>query len=84
MEERVTHNNLFFILFSELDHLFCHELSSYGYPQFLNWEDVLNVDKGYVKDDAITVEVIVTDFIIWITENSFLNILFELVTLFFH
>ncbi|XP_043471723.1 ubiquitin carboxyl-terminal hydrolase 7-like isoform X2 [Leptopilina heterotoma] len=28
-----------------------------GFRQFLKWEEVLNPDKGYIKDDSVTVEV---------------------------
>ncbi|XP_031628616.1 E3 ubiquitin-protein ligase BRE1-like [Contarinia nasturtii] len=29
----------------------------YGFPNFIKWNDLLNVEKGYVKDDAITLEI---------------------------
>lgn len=34
--------------------------NDWGFSHFMSWGDVLDPEKGYVKDDAITLEVHVT------------------------
>ncbi|XP_043483984.1 ubiquitin carboxyl-terminal hydrolase 7-like isoform X2 [Leptopilina heterotoma] len=41
----------------EVNHLFNNKENDWGFRQFLKWEELLNPDKGYIKDDSITVEV---------------------------
>ncbi|XP_071653481.1 speckle-type POZ protein-like [Temnothorax longispinosus] len=37
-------------------HLFNIEKDSWGFPNFMTWEDVLDPDRGFIKDDSITLE----------------------------
>lgn len=46
----------FVILFSEIQHLFYCKENDWGFSHFLAWNDVLEPDKGYIKDDSITLE----------------------------
>ncbi|CAH2000333.1 unnamed protein product [Acanthoscelides obtectus] len=40
-------------------HLFCLKEYNWGYTEFKTWNDVLNPEKGYIKDDIITLEAVV-------------------------
>ena len=42
---------------SEIQHLFYSKENDWGFSHFLSWNDVLDPEKGYIKDDAITLEV---------------------------
>lgn len=34
--------------------------NNWGFPSFMEWGDILNVDKGYVKADRVVVEARIT------------------------
>lgn len=40
--------------------LFNSKENDWGFSHFMAWNDVLDPEKGYIKDDAITLEVHVT------------------------
>mgnify|MGYP002716508883 CR=1 FL=1 len=46
---------LFF--FPEISHLFYCKENDWGFSHFLAWQDVLEPEKGYIKDDTIILEV---------------------------
>ncbi|XP_063543803.1 uncharacterized protein LOC134752142 [Cydia strobilella] len=46
--------------FMKMEVLFCSKKNGWGFPDFMKWDDVLDPERGYIKDDAITVEVHVT------------------------
>ena len=41
----------------KIDHKFCLEEIDWGFTSFMKWDEVLNPDRGYIKNDTITVEV---------------------------
>lgn len=41
----------------KIQHLFYSKENDWGFSHFMSWNDVLDPDKGYVKDDSITLEV---------------------------
>lgn len=49
----------FFLLYTfvEIQHLFYTKENDWGFSHFMLWQDVLDPDKGFIKDDAITLEV---------------------------
>ena len=49
--------NVTTIFFIEIQHLFYNKENDWGFSHFMLWQEVLDPDKGYVKDDAITLEV---------------------------
>lgn len=49
-------NNLIFLI-SEISHLFYWKENDWGFSHFLSWQDVLDPEKGYIKDDTIILEV---------------------------
>lgn len=44
-------------LSSEIHHLFYSKENDWGFSHFMSWNDVQDVEKGYIKDDTITLEV---------------------------
>lgn len=42
---------------AEIQHLFYSKENDWGFSHFMSWADVLDVEKGYIKDDTITLEV---------------------------
>ncbi|XP_061713292.1 ubiquitin carboxyl-terminal hydrolase 7-like isoform X2 [Cydia pomonella] len=46
--------------FRKIQHLFYSKENDWGFSHFMAWNDVLDPEKGYIKDDAITLEVHVT------------------------
>jgi len=49
-------NNKICILI-EIQHLFYSKENDWGFSHFMTWQDVLDPDKGFIKDDSITLEV---------------------------
>lgn len=47
----------FSYLFTEIQHLFYSKENDWGFSHFMTWQDVLEVERGYIKDDSITLEV---------------------------
>ncbi|KAL7638741.1 UNVERIFIED_CONTAM: hypothetical protein RMT77_010274 [Armadillidium vulgare] len=41
----------------KIQHLFYSKENDWGFSHFMAWSDVLDPDKGYIKDDTITLEV---------------------------
>jgi len=41
----------------KIEHLFNSKEHDWGFANFIAWNDVLNLDKGYIEDDTITLEV---------------------------
>lgn len=41
----------------KIQHLFYSKENDWGFSHFLSWNDVLDPEKGYIKDDSITLEV---------------------------
>lgn len=41
----------------KIQHLFYSKENDWGFSHFMAWNDVLDPDKGFIKDDAITLEV---------------------------
>ncbi|VEN46233.1 unnamed protein product [Callosobruchus maculatus] len=41
----------------KIHHLFYSKENDWGFSHFMTWNDVLDPEKGYIKDDAITLEV---------------------------
>lgn len=41
----------------EISHLFYCKENDWGFSHFLAWQDVLEPEKGYIKDDTIILEV---------------------------
>ncbi|XP_049818632.1 ubiquitin carboxyl-terminal hydrolase 7 isoform X1 [Aethina tumida] len=44
----------------KIQHLFYSKENDWGFSHFMSWNDVLDPEKGYIKDDSITLEVHVT------------------------
>nr|XP_012150583.1 PREDICTED: ubiquitin carboxyl-terminal hydrolase 7 isoform X5 [Megachile rotundata] len=40
-----------------IQHLFYSKENDWGFSHFMTWQDVLDPDKGFIKDDSITLEV---------------------------
>lgn len=59
-----------FNLFSEIQHLFYTKENDWGFSHFMLWQDVLDPDKGYIKDDSITLEVRTTNSFFFIYKYS--------------
>lgn len=45
------------ITFTEISHLFYCKENDWGFSHFIAWQDVLEPEKGYIKDDTIILEV---------------------------
>jgi len=41
----------------KIQHLFFSKENDWGFSHFMNWNEVLDAEKGYCKDDSITLEV---------------------------
>ncbi|KAJ8967839.1 hypothetical protein NQ317_016612 [Molorchus minor] len=41
----------------KIHHLFYSKENDWGFSHFMAWNDVLDIEKGFIKDDAITLEV---------------------------
>ncbi|KAF5306235.1 hypothetical protein FQA39_LY08933 [Lamprigera yunnana] len=41
----------------KIEHLFCSKKNYCGYNNFMAWSDVLDMEKGYIQNDTITLEV---------------------------
>ncbi|KPJ08208.1 Ubiquitin carboxyl-terminal hydrolase 7, partial [Papilio machaon] len=46
--------------YRKIQHLFYSKENDWGFSHFMSWNDVLDPEKGYIKDDSITLEVHVT------------------------
>ncbi|XP_013142976.1 PREDICTED: ubiquitin carboxyl-terminal hydrolase 7 [Papilio polytes] len=46
--------------YRKIQHLFYSKENDWGFSHFMSWSDVLDPEKGYIKDDSITLEVHVT------------------------
>ena len=44
-------------LFPEIQHLFYSKENDWGFSHFMAWNEVLDPEKGYIKDDSIILEV---------------------------
>lgn len=44
-------------IFIEIQHLFYSKENDWGFSHFMTWQDVLDPDRGFIKDDSITLEV---------------------------
>ncbi|XP_054712852.1 ubiquitin carboxyl-terminal hydrolase 7-like isoform X1 [Uloborus diversus] len=44
----------------KIQHLFYSKENDWGFSHFMTWNDVLDVDKGFIKDDTVILEVSVT------------------------
>ncbi|KAJ4444389.1 hypothetical protein ANN_06181 [Periplaneta americana] len=42
---------------NEIQHLFYSKENDWGFSHFMSWQDVLDPEKGFIKDDSITLEV---------------------------
>lgn len=42
---------------SDIKHLFYSKENDWGFSHFMSWNDVLDSEKGYIKDDSIVLEV---------------------------
>jgi len=49
--------NKIFYIFIEIQHLFYSKENDWGFSHFMTWQDVLDPDRGFIKDDSITLEV---------------------------
>lgn len=45
------------MLVSDIKHLFYSKENDWGFSHFMSWNDVLDSEKGYIKDDSIVLEV---------------------------
>lgn len=43
--------------FTDIKHLFYSKENDWGFSHFMSWNDVLDPEKGYIKDDSIVLEV---------------------------
>jgi len=43
---------------TEIQHLFYSKENDWGFSHFMSWQDVLDPEKGFIKDDSITLEVV--------------------------
>lgn len=48
------------MILSEIQHLFYSKENDWGFSHFMTWQDVLDPEKGFIKDDSITLEVCVS------------------------
>ncbi|XP_053607291.1 ubiquitin carboxyl-terminal hydrolase 7 isoform X3 [Plodia interpunctella] len=46
--------------YRKIQHLFYSKENDWGFSHFMSWNDALDPEKGYIKDDSITLEVHVT------------------------
>nr|XP_032519443.1 ubiquitin carboxyl-terminal hydrolase 7-like [Danaus plexippus plexippus] len=46
--------------YRKIQHLFYSKENDWGFSHFMSWNDVLDPERGYIKDDSITLEVHVT------------------------
>ncbi|XP_076112799.1 uncharacterized protein LOC143080694 [Mytilus galloprovincialis] len=44
-------------LIKTIHHLFCSDKNSEGYSKFIQWNELVNPDNNYVKDNKVTIEV---------------------------
>ncbi|GBP29737.1 Ubiquitin carboxyl-terminal hydrolase 7 [Eumeta japonica] len=56
----ITHKPDTETFYRKIQHLFYSKENDWGFSHFMAWNDVLDPEKGYIKDDAITLEVHVT------------------------
>ncbi len=42
---------------TEIQHLFYTKENDWGFSHFMTWEDILDPEKGFIKDDSIILEV---------------------------
>ncbi|XP_071578520.1 speckle-type POZ protein-like [Temnothorax nylanderi] len=50
----------------KIQHLFNSKDNDWGFKHFITWQDVLDPDRGVIKDDSITLEVhVVADAVLW-------------------
>jgi hypothetical protein len=50
--------NCFLFFLTEIQHLFYSKENDWGFSHFMSWQDVLDPEKGFIKDDSITLEVV--------------------------
>lgn len=48
---------IIYVLFLEIQHLFYSKENDWGFSHFMAWNEVLDPEKGYIKDDSIILEV---------------------------
>ena len=41
----------------KITHMFYSKENDWGFSQYLTWADLVDPDKGYIKDDSVTFEV---------------------------
>jgi ubiquitin carboxyl-terminal hydrolase 7 len=46
-----------YFFLTEIQHLFYSKENDWGFSHFMSWQDVLDPEKGFIKDDSITLEV---------------------------
>ena len=44
----------------KIKHVFCQKENDFGYRHFLSWDDILDPDESYIKDDTVILEVFVS------------------------
>jgi hypothetical protein len=49
---------MFSFFLTEIQHLFYSKENDWGFSHFMSWQDVLDPEKGFIKDDSITLEVV--------------------------
>jgi ubiquitin carboxyl-terminal hydrolase 7 len=47
----------FFLSLTEIQHLFYSRENDWGFSHFMTWQDVIDAEKGFIKDDSIALEV---------------------------
>ena len=50
-------------IFSEIQHLFYTKENDWGFSHFMPWQDILDPEKGFIKDDSIILEVYIVQII---------------------
>jgi hypothetical protein len=51
-------SDMFSFFLTEIQHLFYSKENDWGFSHFMSWQDVLDPEKGFIKDDSITLEVV--------------------------
>lgn len=62
-------------IFIEIQHLFYSKENDWGFSHFMTWQDVLDPDRGFIKDDSITLEVCSISLLTYVLNSTnFFNI----------
>lgn len=48
---------ILFCLFAEIHHIFYPKENDWGFSHFLSWNDVIDPEKGFIKDDTVIFQV---------------------------